>query len=195
VPRVLVHRGDCTECGKVRSALALEKPAWETVEIDAADRDTARKLSRQERLPVLVEDDGAALHDADVILRRLAARAGSRLLPEGRRDQALTWVLVERADALLGPMVDSVVCRCDAHGHPLREDDLRVLERRLEAELAVIEGLLERGPYVFGERPTVVDVCLHAYLARLPRQARPLPSSYLRLTSWYKRLEKAVSGT
>ena len=114
---------------------------------------------------------------------------GSRLLPPGRRDQTLTWVLVDRADVFLSPICEALTRRADSDGSPLSDDDLRVLRRRLEDELAVIEGILERGPYLFGDHATVADIATHAFLNRLPtEEVVPLIGEYPRLTGWYDRM-------
>jgi glutathione S-transferase len=105
----------------------------------------------------------------------------------------LTWVLVDRADVKLAPICEGLTRHTDADGSLLSDDDLRVLRRRLEDELAVIEGILERGPYLFGDHPTVADIATHAFLNRLPtEEVVPMIGEFPRLTGWYDRmLEKA----
>jgi glutathione S-transferase len=93
-------------------------------------------------------------------------------------------------------MCECLTRRADEDGSPLSDDDLRVLRRRLEDELGVIEGILERGPYLFGDHPTVADVAMHAFLNRLPsEEVAPLIGDYPRLTGWFDRmLEQARRG-
>ncbi|MDX1388787.1 MAG: glutathione S-transferase family protein [Acidobacteriota bacterium] len=192
----LFHFDRSPLCEKVRLALALEGLAYESVTVDPSDTTIVREISGNDELPLAVFDDDEVVQESNRILRHLAARPGSKLLPDGRRDQALTWVLVDRADAILGPLVYRLVCRKEPDGHDLSDDDLGVLDRRLGEEIGVLEGLLERGPFVFGERPTLADVAIHAYLNRLPRVGnRPLPGDALRVSSWYERVEKATTTT
>jgi glutathione S-transferase len=158
----LWHCGACADCGKVRMALALEGLPCREVQQDQ-DHDG---------LPALRTGTERVEH-ANAILRTLAARPGSRLLPQSRRDQALTWVLVERADAVLGPLEDA--------------------PDRLDAELAVLDGLLDRGPYLFGDHPTVADVAVHAHLHRVERtMGRPLPHFRERVEAWFRRLSTSA---
>lgn len=193
---MLYRLDSCPQCDKVGLALALEGLGFESVVIDPAHRETVRELTDQDQLPVLVDEDGTVSYEANRILRSLAGRPGSKLLPDGRRDQSLTRVLVDRADGILAPLIFRIRHGEDPEGNPLREDDLLVLERRLGEELAVLEGLLERGPYLFGDRPTVADICIYAFLSQLPRFAnRSLPDSFLRVSCWYDRVEKAAAAT
>lgn len=193
--RTLYHTEDCPQCEKVRLALSLERLPYESVSVDPSRVEILREISGQDELPVYVDDDGTVLHDSNRILQRLAGRPGSHLLPDGRRDQTLTRVLVDRADDILAPLIYRIACKEDPDGNALREDDLLVLERRLGEELAVLEGLLERGPFFFGDHPTLADICIHSLLSRLPRcGGRPLPDSFLRVSSWYERVEQAAAG-
>ena len=191
--RTLYHYDASPFCEKVRLALALEGLTYESVETDPQDPEPVRRISGQDEVPVLVLDDGTILTRSNRILRHLAGRPGARLQPDGRRDQALTWVLVDRADSILGPLCTSLMDRQDPDGSPLRDDDLRVLERRLHDEFAVLEGILERGPFLFGERPTVADVAVHAFISRLPEHQRAAVfEGFVRASHWYDRVLAAA---
>jgi glutathione S-transferase len=192
---VLYHLDHCANCEKARLALAIDGVTYESVVIDSSDLSAVKKASGQEEVPVLVLDDGTVLQEANRILKYLSRREGSKLLPDSRRDQALTWVLVAHADRIVSPLVTRLVTRRDPEGRSLSNDDLRVIERRFGGEITVIEGLLERGEFLFGSRPTLADVAMHAYLNRLPRLADiRLPAEALRVAAWYERMEKAADG-
>ena len=185
----LYHLKECPYCEKVRLAFGLERIDYQSLVIDPEDRDEVRKISGQPLVPVMVDNDGSVIVESNRILRHLAAMPDSRLLPPGRRDQTLTWVLVDRADVSLSPICKRLTQHVDDDGSPLSDDDLRVLRRRLEDELAVIEGILERGPYLFGDHATVADVATHAFLNRVPAdEVVPLIGDYPRLTGWYDRM-------
>ncbi len=193
--RTLYHLQDCPHCEQVRLALAIEKLPFEEVRVEPSDRSAVRSVSGQDSVPVLVEEDGTVYVDARRILRHLAQRPGSRLLPEGRRDQALTWVLAAHAGATLGPLTGDLARGASAGAGPLDEDEKRRLERRLDEEIAVLDGLLDRGPFLFGDRPTVADITVHAYLSRLPRGeggAPPIPAARSRVVAWYRHVEDAA---
>jgi len=193
VPIALYHLQHDPYCEKARLALALERVDYQSLVIDPDDRKEVEVISGQSLVPVMVDNDGSVIVESNRILRHLAAAPGSRLLPSSRRDQALTWVLVDRADVFLSPLCAGLTQGADADGNPPGDDELRVLRRRLEDELAVIEGILERGPYLFGDHATVADVAAHAFLNRLPvEEVLPLIGEYPRLTGWYDRVLEAA---
>jgi glutathione S-transferase len=191
--RTLYHFENCPHCEKVRIALKLENLTWRSVEIDPADRSEVRKVSGQGKVPVLVEEDGSVLNDSNRILRHLANRQGSRLLPEGRRERALAWVVVDRANSVLGPLTRHLSLPAD--GVAWAEGDLLETRRDLERELAHLESLLERGPYFFGEHPTVPDIVAFAFLSRFRKQTgQHLPATLPLLSAWYGHVEAASAG-
>lgn len=173
--RRLYHFASCPYCEKVRLALALAGLDYASHEIDPADRSEVVAVSGQPLVPVLVEPDGTVLHESNLILRQLATLPEAQLLPQARRDQALTWVLVDRADAVLAPL-----CRRGGGG-------------ALHEELGVLEGLLERGPFLFGERPSLADACFHAFLNRMPAADRDRAiEGWPRVRGWYDRVVSAA---
>jgi glutathione S-transferase len=179
----------------VRLALALEGFEYESREIDPGDRSDVERVSGQGKVPVLVEEDGSVILQSNSIMQRLVSAPESVLVPSSRRDQALTWVLVDRADAILAPICYRLKKLHDPEGNELTEEDLNALRRRLREELAVMEGILERGPFLFGERATVADVAAHAFLNRLPEGERaPLFVDLDRASGWYARVAQAAAG-
>jgi len=192
----LYHLERCPFCEKVRLALALDGLEYESRLIDPDDRSDLERLTGQPEVPVLVEEDGTALFEANHILRHLVQREGSTLMPEGRRDQALTWVLVDRADMVLKPLVSRIRRRRTPEGRPLNDSDVAALKGRLREELAVLEHVLERGPFLFGSHTTVADIAAHAFLSRLP--ADELDSVFRdreRVAAWYRHVREAAYGT
>lgn len=190
--RKLYHIERCPYCEKVRLALALEGLDYESALIDPDDRTEVVQVSGQEKVPVLVEE-GRVLLESNRILQRLVEQPESKLVPTSRRDQSLTWVLVDRADARLSPLFYRLRRRKDPDGRELSDEDLQVLRQRLQEELAVMEGILERGPFLFGERPTVADVAAHAFLNRLPRGERDTVTvDFPRICGWFDRVLEAA---
>jgi glutathione S-transferase len=194
MPRTLYHIEECPFCEKVRLALALEGLRYESRQIDPNDRSEVERLSGQPKVPIMVEEDGSVILESNRIMQRLVSAPESALVPPSRRDQALTWVLVDRADARLAPICYRLKHHSDPEGNSLTDEDLSVLRNRLKEELAVMEGILERGPFLFGERPTVADVAAHAFLNRLPEDERnPLVSQLARVAGWYERVAEAAA--
>ena len=189
MPRTLYQTEACPECEKVRLALSLENLLFETQDVDPANPAEVERVSGQTELPVLVESDGSVHVESNPILRHLAALESSRLLPVSRRDRELTWVMVDRSDTILGPLCRGIRSGMSPDGRPLDDGDRQVLTRRLARELAMMEGILERGPFLFGEWATVADLTARAYLNHLPRDV--LESSLgdaARVGVWYKRI-------
>jgi glutathione S-transferase len=189
----LYHLERCPNCEKVRLALELTNQPFESHVIDPDDRSEVRRLSGQSDVPLLVDHDGKVRVESNRILRHLALDEKTRLLPESRRDQELTWVLVERADLTLAPVRKGLATGVGPEGQPLSEDDRDVLRRRLDDELGVVEGILERGPFLFGDHATVADIAVHAYLNRLPAAERERAiAGYPRVAGWYLRVLRAA---
>jgi glutathione S-transferase len=185
----LYHLESCVDCEKIRLALAIERIDYQSLPIENDDRTEIMRISGQSEAPVLVDTDGSVLFEANRILRHLAASPRSKLLPEGRRDRSLTWVLVDRADARLSPICNGLKHGIDSTGSPLPTDERRVVSKQLREELAVFEEILGRGPFLFGDHPTVADVATHAQLNRLPDEAGfRVVEEFPRLSGWYERV-------
>lgn len=188
----LYHFESCPACEKVRLALALDRRRYESVEIDRDDRRKVNEVSGQQSVPVLVDGDDVYV-ESTRILEHLASRKGSTLLPASRRTQGLTRMLVDRADSHLAALFYRLKRRRDPDGKALRDDDLEILRRKLDDEMAVIEGLLEGGPFLFGDHPTLADLSVHAYLNRLDRAGGlAIPDELVRVRGWYSRVAEAA---
>jgi glutathione S-transferase len=175
-------------------ALAIEEIAHDLIEVATDDRGEIERLTGQRLVPVLVDGAGVARSESTKILEHLALREGSDLLPPGRRDQALSWILVDRTNALLGPLVACLRSGRDADGHALSGIAAHAAERRLADELTHLEGLLERGPYLFGPRPTVADIAIHAFLGLLPpRFGTAWAADSPRIAAWFERVATATA--
>jgi glutathione S-transferase len=92
----------CPYCARVRIALAEKGIAYETVEIDLADRpDWLYGLNASGKVPVL--DDGFILPESAVILEYLDERYADRpLLPSDPAERSRARLQVFRFDELLG---------------------------------------------------------------------------------------------
>lgn len=191
----LYHLPNCPHCRKVRLALSIEGIAHELVEVDPHDRREIVRITGQPRVPVLLSETGEAWAGSATILERLSGRDGSRLLPAGRRDQTFSWILVDRANAVLDPLAACLLSGRDADGHTLDRAAVETAERRLAEEIDALEGLLERGPYLFGLHPTVADIAVHAFLGLLPpRFSATWSTEAPRIAGWSRRMEAAAGS-
>jgi len=139
---------------------------FERVEVDIlrgeSRTETFARLNPEQRIPVLVLDDGTTLPESNAILCYLAD--GTPWLPSGRleRAQVLRWLFWEQYSH--EPNVATV-----RHWvlHPSADEDRqRLLPRKREEgvrALAVMELHLAGRTWFVGEAPTVADLALYAY--------------------------------
>ena len=188
----LHHLDKCVDCEKVRLALDVMGGGWTSRPIEADDRSEVERVSGQKSVPVLVDGE-TVIVDGTPILEYLASRDDSTLLPESRRAQALSRVLVDHADRAIAPLVFGLRRRTTRDGTPLSEDDLAVLRLRLDHELDMLDGVLEGRAFLFGDRPTLADLVHHAYLNRLAWSTDwKVPGSQPRVCGWYDRVNVAA---
>jgi glutathione S-transferase len=196
VPRRLLQIEVCPYCVKVRTALDRLGLDYHSVPIDPGDRSGVRKLSGQDKVPVLV-DDTEVIVDSTRIFRHLVARYnGSELLPDDPWSRSLAWILEGYADEVLGPLIRRLI-NLDLDWSPGAAEEgrpdaaeARWLKNELFAEMEHLESLLAGSDYVLGDSPTLADLALHAFLGCLELRAQPpIPAQFSRLRSWYARMK------
>jgi glutathione S-transferase len=112
--------------------------------------------------PVLVDGE-KKLSQSGVILTYLARKSG-KYLPQGEDEEleALRWIIFDnqKVNGLLGPY------RFLKNFAPKPGDPavIAFLKARTDGALAIVNKRLERMPYLVGDRPTIADVSLTAYL-------------------------------
>lgn len=150
-------------------------------------------LNPNAQVPVLI-DDGFVLWESNAIIRYLAATHGG-LLPEaiaGRAlvDQWLCWQLGE-----LNPAGGYAV-RALLRKHPAFTDPAAIADsfRQWGAKLAVLEGQLQKSPYVAGDTFTLADIVIalssHRWFA-MPVPERP---AFPALEAHYRRQQARPAG-
>ncbi|PSJ38664.1 maleylacetoacetate isomerase [Zobellella taiwanensis] len=178
---------------RVRIALALKGLDYDykdiNIRVGEQKADDYRMLNPSQGVPLLVEDDGTALSQSMAIIDYLdETRPEPRLLPAEPLARAR---VLELANAIA----------CDMH--PV--NNLRILgylKSKIGASeeqkndwyhhwiaegFAAVESLLERhgrGPYCFGEAPTLADCCLVPQVANAERMGCDL-SPYPRVMAVY----------
>jgi glutathione S-transferase len=113
-------------------------------------------------VPVLVHG-AKKLSQSGVILTYLAERSG-QYLPQGEdaRLEALRWIIFDnqKVNGFLGPYR---FLRIFAKP-PGDSKVLAFLKGRIDNNLAIVDKRLAARPFILGERPTIADVSLAAYL-------------------------------
>ncbi|HXH27438.1 MAG TPA: glutathione S-transferase family protein [Candidatus Polarisedimenticolia bacterium] len=180
----------CPYCVKVKLALRRMGLDCESVTIDPADRGEVQRVSGQRLVPVLRDGD-RVIPDSTRILRYLIARYGERgLLPAGPAEQALSWIVEDYADEVLGPLVYAVLEDETLSGRPLDARARKELEKHLETQFRNLEQMFAERPFVFGAAAGLADISLYAFLSRMVRSGRrEISSGFPHLKAWYSRAD------
>ena len=165
---------------RVRIALALKGLNYETISIPMRDNshrsESYRKINPQQRLPTLELDDGTKLIQSLAIIDYLdAVHPEPQLIP----DDPLERARVQAVAQIIG---------CDIH--PLNNTGTRSLltsmfgadEKSLDSwtaywireGFAAIDRLIQPGPYAFGDRITLADICIVPQVYNARRYNVPL---------------------
>jgi len=165
---------------RVRIALALKGLLYETVSIPMRNHshrsESYRTVNPQQRLPTLELDDGTKLIQSLAIIEYLDA-----VYPEPR-------VIPKEPLARARVQAVAQIISCDIH--PLNNIGVReVLTSKFGADekaldvwtahwmregFAAIDRLLEPGPYAFGDKITLADLCIVPQVYNASRYKVPL---------------------
>jgi glutathione S-transferase len=120
-------------------------------------------INEMGEVPVLIVDGQKKYTQSAVILNYLAKRSG-KYLPQGEDEEleALRWMVFDnqKTNGFLGPYrflktLSKV---------PPDEGVLKFLKGRIDGNLAIVNKHLEKMPYMLGDKPTIADVSMCAYL-------------------------------
>jgi glutathione S-transferase len=153
-------------CYKVRLLLAQLGLEYERVPVDIFGGDTLTDdyahLNPQRQVPVLERDGAEPLTESNAILVHLAE--GTDYLPDDadERAHAMSWLFFEQADVIpgiAGLRFRLVTERIDA-------DSREAQWRRSTggAALKILNDRLEKSAFLAGERYSVADISLFAYV-------------------------------
>lgn len=153
---------------RVALMLNLIGADWEPVFVDFFGKGVQRTPEYRENVnemgevPVLVHGD-KKLTQSGVCLTYLADRSGKfRPETEDEKLEALRWIIFDnqKVNGFLGPYrFLRTIAR--PPGDPAV---LAFLKGRIDNNLAIVNKRLAAQPYILGERPTIVDISLVAYL-------------------------------
>jgi glutathione S-transferase len=114
-------------------------------------------------VPVLVVDGQKKYTQSAVILNYLAKRSG-KYLPQGEDEEleALRWIVFDnqKTNGFLGPYrFLKTLSKA-----PPDEAVLKFLKGRIDGNLAIVNKHLEKMQFMLGDRPTIADISMCAYL-------------------------------
>jgi glutathione S-transferase len=155
-------------CYRAALMLNLIGAKWEPIWIDffgsAVQRtpDYRQGVNEMGEVPVLVHGN-KKLTQSGVILTYLCDRTG-KFKPQGEdeRLEALRWIIFDnqKVNGFLGPFRFLRIFAKPA-GDPAV---LAFLKGRIDGNLAIVNKRLASHPYLLGDRPTIADVSMTAYL-------------------------------
>lgn len=176
---------------KLALMLTLCSQVWEPVWTDFLGGQTRSPewragVNEMGEIPVL-EEDGTRLTQTGAILLRLAERHG-RFGAEDERErfEVLRWLLWDN-HKLTSYMATYRFMR--AFAPDPNPDVLAFFRGRLDSILAIAEQRFEQVSFVVGERPSVADLSMCAYLSYPAEETGyDLPASYPAVAAWLARV-------
>jgi glutathione S-transferase len=177
-------------CYKVRLLLAQLGLPYERVPVDIFGGDTLTddygRVNPARQTPVLERDGREPLAESNAILVHLAE--GTEYLPEDpdERAQALRWLFFEQAEVI--PGIAGLRFRLTTGR--IRPDGRTAEARRNvgRAALSVLNERLTQHDYLAGERYSVADISLYAYV-HVANEAGFELSEYPAIQEWIERVE------
>ena len=182
---------------RVALMLNLIGADWEPVFVDFFKGETRTPKYRADvnemgEAPVLAHG-GRKLTQSGVCLTYLAERSG-KFAPQGddERLEALRWIIFDnqKVNGFLGPFRFLRIFAKPA-GDPAV---LAFLKGRIDGNLAIVEQRLASRPFMLGERPTIADISLAAYLYYPADEfGFDIAATYPSIGTWLDRM-KALPG-
>jgi glutathione S-transferase len=182
---------------RVALMLNLIGADWEPVFVDffnGATRtpESREKINEMGEVPVLVHG-GRKLSQSGVILTYLAERAG-KFQPSGEdeRLEAMRWIIFDnqKVNGYLGPY-RFLRTLANPRGKP---EVLEFLKGRIDNNLAIVNKRLAARPFILGERPSIADLSLVAYLYYPPDEfGFDIAADHKNIGAWLARI-KALPG-
>jgi glutathione S-transferase len=181
---------------KARLALAELQLDYELIEVNllAWEQHSPefKRLNPHGKVPVL-DDDGFVIRESSAICAYLGRTYGSgRLWPDDARLDALAlqWLFFE-ASHLMAPLttlyfssVVSPLVGLPGSAPEVLEDN----ESEISRSLDVLEGQLEKGPWVLGDAFTLVDCCVGVAASLLLRTRLEKPERWPRVFDYGARV-------
>jgi glutathione S-transferase len=183
---------------RVALMLNLIGADWEPVFVDFFKGGETRtpkyraEVNEMGEAPVLVHGDNK-LSQSGVCLTYLAERTG-KFAPQGEDEklEALRWIIFDnqKVNGFLGPYRF-----LKNFARPAADPAvLAFLKGRINGSLAIVDKRLAARPFVIGERPTIADLSLVAYLYYPAEEfGFDIPATHPSIGAWLDRM-KALPG-
>jgi glutathione S-transferase len=191
-----------TNVERVALALAHKGLEAESVWIEYADRSEVERVSGQDLVPVIVDEDGTVVADSMTILAHLEARhPDPPLYPAGEARRAELEVFVDWFNRVWKGPPNEIEALL---GEPEPDDErIAALSAEMAAALDRFEALLAGRPYLMGDEFSAADCCAFPFLkyalARDPEDDelfhrvlddyQQLGEDHPRLADWIRRLD------
>jgi glutathione S-transferase len=183
---------------RVALMLNLIGADWQPIYVDFFGKGEPRtpeyraNINEMGEVPVLVHGD-KKLSQSGVCLTYLAKRSG-KFKPEGEDEEleALRWMIFDnqKVNGFLGPY-RFLRCFAKPAGDPAV---LAFLKGRIDNALGILDKRLAARPYILGNRPTIADLSLVAYLYYPPDEfGFDLAAAHKNIAAWLERI-KALPG-
>jgi glutathione S-transferase len=145
------------------------------------------------QLPTLELDDGTCISEITAIAEYLDDKAGGSLIGSTAEERAETHMWVRRIDLnIVEPMGNRFRF---SEGLPLFESRIHVIpqaaddfKKIAQDKLTWLDGLIEGKDYICGDRFTLADILLFAFLEFGAAVGQPLDAKCERLQAWYARV-------
>ena len=179
-----------------RAALMLNLigAKWEPIWVDFFKSGVQRTSDYREgvnemgEVPVLV-DGAKRLSQSGVILTYLARKTG-KFLPQGEDEEmeALRWIIFDnqKVNGFLGPY------RFLKNWAKPTPDQavFNFLKGRIDGNLAIVNKRLEKAAFLLGDKPTIADISMCAYLFYPPEEyGFDVRKDHPAIGAWLKRIE------
>ncbi len=166
---------------RVRIALALKGLHYETVSVPMRDqshrKDSYRQVNPQMRLPTLELDDGTRLIQSLAIIEYLdAVYPDPRLIPGHPLERARVQAVAQIVGSDIHPLNNIGVrgLLSSMFGASEQALDKDWTPHWIREGFAAIEQMIAPGPYAFGDRITLADVCIVPQVYNARRYKVPL---------------------
>jgi glutathione S-transferase len=179
----------------------IELPRIE-VDIRAGENRQAPYLAKNPTgtCPALQLDDGSILAEITAICEYLdEVGSGPSLIGDTPEERARTRMWARRIDLnILEPMANGFrfgeglkMFQNRIHCIPQAADDLKQIAQE---RLAWLDGLMGDKPFICGERPTLADILLFAFVDFFARAGQPLNPDLKHIGAWHARMKARPSA-